>query len=215
MSHLYAAPHRALQDAHGTRALADLLDAAIIHDTLTDQDRAFIAAQDMLFLSTVDPEGRPTVSYKGGAPGFVRCEGETLVFPCYDGNGMFYSMGNLAAHAQVGLLFIDFATPNRLRIQGEATLEPAREDSAYPGALFLVRVAPTQIFPNCGRYIHRKSGGSQATHVPAPDGSQPVAAWKRIDIVQDALPDPDRRAAAEAGLITMDQYGEHVVTGRP
>jgi predicted pyridoxine 5'-phosphate oxidase superfamily flavin-nucleotide-binding protein len=215
MSHLYAEPHRALQDTHGTRALADLLDVAIIHDTLTDQDRGFIAAQDMLFLSTVDPEGRPTVSYKGGAPGFVRCEGDTLVFPCYDGNGMFYSMGNLSAHPQVGLLFIDFATPNRLRIQGEAAIEPVRPEDAMPGALFLVRVRPTQIFPNCGRYIHPQQARSQAIHVPAQDGSQPVAAWKRIDIVQGVLPAPDREAAEAAGLLTMDQYGGQVAAGLP
>jgi hypothetical protein len=62
----------------------------------------------------VDEWGRPTVSYKGGPSGLVRIDGPSdLVFPVYDGNGMFLSLGNIASTAQVGLLFIDFrvATP--------------------------------------------------------------------------------------------------------
>ena len=43
----------------------------------------------MFFLATADAEGRPTCSYKGGEPGFVRVlDPRTLVFPNYDGNGM-------------------------------------------------------------------------------------------------------------------------------
>lgn len=85
-----------------------------MHDSFTDQDRAFIESRDMFFLSTVDPEGRPTVSYKGGAPGFIRIADNVLTFPCYDGNGMFYSMGNLAVAPKVGMLFIDFEKPIRV-----------------------------------------------------------------------------------------------------
>ena len=215
MSHLYQEPHRALQDRFGTRNLADLLDAAIIHEALSDEDKAFIRQQDMLFLSTVDPEGRPTVSYKGGARGFVKIENGTLVFPSYDGNGMFYSAGNIASHSEVGLLFIDFATPNRLRIQGNATIEDVPPGGAFPGAQFLIRVRPAQVFPNCGRYIHPAQTRSQARHVPSPDGSQPVPAWKRIDIVHEALPDTDRDAARDAGLITMEDYAVRVARGEP
>ena len=216
MAQLYrgAAPRFAGAVRHAQR-LADLLDVAIIHDALTEEDQAFIQQQDMLFLSTVDPEGRPTVSYKGGARGFVKIEGGSLVFPSYDGNGMFYSAGNIAAHSQVGLLFIDFATPNRLRIQGEATIEDVQDAAATPGAQFLIRVRPTQVFPNCGRYIHPAHAHAQARHVPASDGSQPVPAWKRIDIVHEALPDVDRDAARDAGLITMEDYAAKVAAGEP
>jgi Pyridoxamine 5'-phosphate oxidase len=63
---------------------------------LPQEHKASIESRDMFFLSTIDHQGRPTVSYKGGDPGLVRVLGsKTLAFPCYDGNGMFYSMGNL------------------------------------------------------------------------------------------------------------------------
>ena len=38
---------------------------------IDDTAKAFIESRDMFFLSSVDPDGRPTVSYKGGDPGFV------------------------------------------------------------------------------------------------------------------------------------------------
>ena len=63
---------------------------------------------------TIDHHGRPTVSYKGGDPGFVRVlDGKTVALPCYDGNGMFYSMGNLLGNPQVGMLFVIFENPHR------------------------------------------------------------------------------------------------------
>jgi hypothetical protein len=101
----------------------------------------------MFFLSTLGADGCPTVSYKGGAPGFVKVDAGDLVFPCYDGNGMFYSMGNLARFPQVGLLFIDFEKPHRLRVEGTAVIgEGDALLAAYPGALFLVRVTPAHTF---------------------------------------------------------------------
>ncbi|WP_252405354.1 pyridoxamine 5'-phosphate oxidase family protein, partial [Escherichia coli] len=74
----------------------------------------------------------PTVSYKGGGPGFVTVvDAATLAFPGYDGNGMFYSMGNIEGQAKVGLLFIDFETPHRVRVQGHARM--LRDDPLMAG----------------------------------------------------------------------------------
>lgn len=115
MSQLYSPSHRAFQDQHDTRRLADRLES-LAHADLDPNDRAFVEAAAFFFLSTVDEQGRPTVSYKGGPPGFVRVVAPAeLVFPIYDGNGMFLSLGNIASTAQVGLLFIDFESPRRLR----------------------------------------------------------------------------------------------------
>lgn len=79
----------------------------------------------MFFLSTVDHQGRPTVSYKGGDPGFMKVlDNGTLAFPSYDGNGMFFSMGNIAGNAQVGLLLMDFEQPFRMRIRARLRYAP-------------------------------------------------------------------------------------------
>lgn len=208
-----------LQRRFDTEALAAAELAVIVHDALTPQDRAYIAAQEMFWLSSVDPQGSPTVSYKGGAPGFVRTpDDRTLMFPCYDGNGMYFSMGNIAATARVGLLFMNFETPSRLRVQGEAALvdDPAIVGQ-WPGAQFVVRVAITALITNCPRYIPRMQRVAASRYVPdAVTGAQPIPGWKRIDAIQGVLPARDQGLADSAGgLISMDEWGGMVANADP
>lgn len=205
----YTPAQKALHEAHDSDRLARMVLGAITSDEIRADFAPMIAASDFFFLSTVNAEGMPTVSYKGGAPGFVRNpDPKTLIFPIYDGNGMFLSAGNIAETAKVGLLFIDFERPNRLRVQGEATV--SADDpmmSAYPGARMIARVRVTACFLNCGRYIHKHARLEPSRHVPAADGAQPFPVWKRIDAVQDSLRREDMgRAAAEGGLITFEDY---------
>src|ERR671931_2800563 len=142
---LYSDESRRLQDRFDTRRLADRIEERIVHDRIDDDDRAFIEARDMFFIATVDENGQPQSSYKGGEPGFVRVLDErTIAFPLYNGNGMFLTAGNLLVNPQVGLLFIDFEGRKRLRMNGTASVDG--EDpllAAYPEAKLVVRVAAT------------------------------------------------------------------------
>ncbi len=207
MSELYGETHRAFQDQHDTRSLADRLET-LAHTELDSNDRAFVESSTFFFLTTVDEQGRPTVSYKGGPPGFVRVIGSAeLVFPVYDGNGMFLSLGNIESTAQVGLLFINFESPRRLRVQGVAQVIPNEGPSHSPGALHLVQIAVSQVFVNCGRYIHKFASQRLSPHVPDESGRQPFPAWKRIDGIADALSDRDKeKVIAAGGPIALDAY---------
>lgn len=212
----YTAKAKELQAQFDTSNLAIALIDAIVHDQLDDNDKAFIRSRDMLWLSTVDDQGMPTVSYKGGDPGFVQILNDnTLLFPSYDGNGMFYSMGNVATTAKVGLLFMDFEKPFRLRVQGEASLTEKTEIvGRFPGAQFAVKIAIKVIFQNCPRYVHRMQKVNQSRYVPAADGSAPMAGWKRIDAMQPVLATKDQgKADSAGGLLTREQWGEMVMTG--
>src|SRR5262245_45724563 len=116
--------HRYWQDRFDARRIADRIDELLVSDTIDAHAQRFIESRDMFFLATCDAEGHPQCSYKGGEPGFVRVVDEhTLVFPVYDGNGMFLSLGNIRGQANVGMLFIDFEQPNRLRVNGVATVD--------------------------------------------------------------------------------------------
>jgi len=212
MSNLYDETHRAFQDRHDSRRLADRLES-LSHAEFDPNDRDFIQAASLFFLATVDERGRPTVSYKGGAPGFVRIiSNNELVFPVYDGNGMFLSLGNISAKSHVGMLFIDFQSPRRLRVQGTARVLPTSDDAAghYPGAQYVVRVVAECIFVNCGRYIHKLDERKLSPHVPDESGSQPFPAWKRLDVIADTLGEEDRAAVTKAGgtLAVADYRGE-------
>ena len=156
------------------------------------------------------------MSHKGGTPGFVRVlDANTLAFPSYDGNGMFLSMGNLAGNDKVGLLFIDFETPHRVRVHGRASV--SRDDplaTTFPGAELVVRVAVTEIFVNCPRYIHQYRRVESSRYVPASTGNSLAPQWKRIDGIQDVLPARDRGVAATmGGTITPEEYGALVMNG--
>lgn len=205
----YGDEQRALQQRFQTGRMADLLEQVIVHPEIEEAERAFIEARDMFFLATVDGSGQPTCSYKGGDPGFVKVvDPATLAFPSYDGNGMFLSMGNIRATARVGLLFIDFETPHRLRVQGTAAVREADPLlAAYPGADLVVRVAVSQVFVNCSRYVHRYQRVKASRYVPRAGCETPFAEWKRIDVVQEALPPRDAGKTAKAGgTITIEEY---------
>jgi len=196
----YTEAQRALQDQFDTRRLADRIDQLLVHDVIDPSSAAFIGERDMMFVASVDASGQPTCSYKGGDPGFVRVlDPHTLAFPSYDGNGMFLTLGNLGETSQIGLLFIDFEHPSRLRVQGQATVsadDPLLE--TWPGAQLVVRVRVGQVFPNCPRYIHRMAEVEHSRFVPTSSGDAPVPDWKRSDWACDALPadDPARGGAS-------------------
>ena len=187
---VYHAGMRALQDRYDTRRLADRLDERLGRAAFTEQDRAFIESRALFFLATADAEGRPDCSHKGGVPGFVRVTGpDELEFPSYDGNGQFRSLGNMVANAAVGLLFIDFESPRRLRVNGDATvLDDAEALARHHGAQIVVRVRARRIFPNCPRYIHKSAGAALSADAPRPGHEPPAAAWKSMPILADVMP---------------------------
>jgi predicted pyridoxine 5'-phosphate oxidase superfamily flavin-nucleotide-binding protein len=186
----YHAGMRELQDRFDTRRLADRLDERLGRSVFRDDDRAFIESRPLFFVATADAQGRPDCSHKGGRPGFVRVVGpDELEFPSYDGNGQFRSLGNVHANPAVGLLFIDFESPRRLRVNGRATLlDDADALARHHGAELVVRVRAERIFPNCPRYIHRSAGAELSADVPCPGHEPPTPAWKSMSIVTDVLP---------------------------
>jgi uncharacterized protein len=216
MSNVYGPEHRALQDQFDTRRMADLLEGGFIAKEVDANNKAFIESRDMFFLSTIDTHGQPTVSYKGGEPGFVKVvDAKTIAFPLYDGNGMFYSWGNIAGNAKVGLLFLDFVKPIRLRVQGTASVDmndPLMME--YHEAQCIVRVTVDGMWPNCPRYVHRYEKVKVSRYVPRADCETPLAGWKRIDILQTSLAAKDQGKADQAGgLLTVEQWFGKVAEG--
>lgn len=191
---LYHEGMRQLQDARETRQLADRLNQVTVRTAFTPEDKAFIQRCAMFFIATADANGHPDCSYKGGLPGFVHVlDDNTLAIPDYDGNGMYRTWGNVLVNPNVGLLFLDFEQPKRIRVNGPAHVvkdDPLLAD--FPGAVFIVRVDAKQIFPNCPRYIHKMQVVEHSVYAPRANYTPPVPAWKGFDSFRDALPPRDR-----------------------
>ena len=212
----YSESARKFQKQNDSEKLADTMAAAIVSNELSDERAAFIASRDFFFLASVNANGEPTVSYKGGARGFVKVETpKTLVFPNYDGNGMFLSMGNLDDTRRIGLLFMDFETPHRLRVQGTARVSDDPDQiQMFPGANLVVEVQVSACFVNCARYIHKHTRLETSPYVPDDEGDQPFPSWKRIDGFQDVLPKTDQgRADDSGGLISAEDYAALLAKG--
>jgi len=216
MSRLYADEHRTLQDRFESRPLADRIEQIALKTEIGEEERAFIESRDFFFLSTVNQQGQPTVSYKGGNVGFVKVlDANTLLFPNYDGNGMYLSMGNIDANAKVGFLFMDFERPFRLRAQGTAVLSDEPDLlGRYKEAELLVRVTVSELWMNCPRYIHRFQRVKTSRYVPQEDADTPVCEWKRVDAVQDVLrPRELAQVQSAGGVIATEDWIARVQAG--
>jgi hypothetical protein len=79
--------------------------------------------------------------------------------------------------------------PGRLRVNGRASVsfdDPLIE--GLPGAQMLVSLTPTDIFPNCPRYIPALTMTAPSIYSPEA-GVDPIEpAWKSFDAFKDVAP---------------------------
>lgn len=132
-----------------------------IHRRLSEQAYAFIRQSPMFLLATADAEGRPTVSPKGDAPGFVHIEDDcTLLVPERPGNRLLFSLENVLRNPRVGLLFLSPGTDETLRVGGAATLVrdealSARFAARDKPALLVMCIAIEECYFHCAKAFLR------------------------------------------------------------
>jgi hypothetical protein len=77
----------------------------------------------------------------------------------------------------------------------------------YPEAQLIVRVTLASIFTNCARYIHGHRREEASPFVPRQGAETPVPEWKRVDYLQENLPQGDKEKAMRSGeTITEAEY---------
>jgi predicted pyridoxine 5'-phosphate oxidase superfamily flavin-nucleotide-binding protein len=211
----YGKEHRALQEKFGTTNMADRIAELASHNEFNDDAKGFIEHSEMFFLTTINDKGEPTVSYKGGDIGFVKVlDSTTLIFPSFDGNGMFLSMGNINGNPKIGMLFISFQTPHRIRVQGTASVSQDPQLLAhYKEADFVVTVKLSELWQNCPRYIPKYEKVRDSRYVPRADCETPLAEWKRVDLLQDVLPPDDLAKAQAKGTIDIVEWISKIQSG--
>jgi PPOX class probable FMN-dependent enzyme len=181
---------RKIQSAEELRALMgnpSPYTAKKIHHRLNELAQAFIHQSPLLFLSTIDSAGRPTVSPKGDSPGFVRVESPTaLLIPERKGNRLLMTLQNLLRNDHLGLLFVVPRTHESLRVHGTGSLlvddELCRSfTSRGRPALLVLRVEVTECFFHCGKAFLRSefwNPSSWPAGVPVSFGAEIAANLK-------------------------------------
>ncbi len=83
------------------------------------------------------------ISHRGGEPGFLEREANTLRFADYPGNNLFNTLGNLQQHPRCGMIILDFAHGDIVQISGHARL--SRQTYGTDNEQFLVSVTVSDI----------------------------------------------------------------------
>lgn len=87
------------------------------NDTLGPYERAFIAARDGFYISTVGSTGWPYIQFRGGPISFVNVRDEhTLAYANVTGNRQYITTGNLRGNQRAALFFMDYPHQTRLKL---------------------------------------------------------------------------------------------------
>lgn len=152
----YSQGERELQVRFGSEARALAFYENQVIDRLNEHMQAFIATQEMVFLSTADRKGRCDTSFRAGDPGFVEVvDAHTLRYPEYRGNGVYASLGNLMENPHIGLLFIDFLGHGvGLHVNGSAIIEElSHTETGDPRVERCVRITVEEAYIHCAKHI--------------------------------------------------------------
>jgi hypothetical protein len=129
----------------------------------------FIRRSPFLVLATADAQGNQDASPKGDGPGFVAVEDQrTLLIPERKGNRLMFSLRNILANPQVGIIFLVPGTDETLRVNGAAELtnDPellVRLSARGAPALLAIRVAVRECFFHCAKAFIRSQLWKQET----------------------------------------------------
>lgn len=139
----YHSGERAVQTQAGVTEMANRIGKSI-RSVIPPEAQAFMAAQPMAVVGTIDRDGAVWASLLTGEPGFLSTvDPQTLRIDA----GLLPDdpvMENLVVHPQIGTIVIEFATRRRMRLNGKADI--LRTDGA-------IEVHADQVYSNCQKYI--------------------------------------------------------------
>jgi hypothetical protein len=136
-------------------------------DSLGPEERAFIAEMDSFYLGSVSQDGWPYVQHRGGAKGFLKVLGPSLLgFADLKGNRQLLTTGNLAQDGRVCLFLMSYPLQARLKILGRAEVLGAKEHPELAKVLIppglekaterLFRIQVEAFDWNCPQHITRR-----------------------------------------------------------
>ena len=188
---------RQLQDEFDGRQVADALFDKRVNTELSVEQIKFLESSLFFFIASGCGE-RIDCSIKCGDAGFVKVLAPNrLVWPDYDGNLMFRTLGNIAVNSNVAMLFVNFENPSevnspgqvgKLRINGRATVQRGSGEFGFEGAKNIVCVEIDFVIPNCPRYLPDMQLLRSSKYTPKPGVTPPTPEWKTRDYIRPILP---------------------------
>ncbi|MEK0450402.1 MAG: hypothetical protein RL088_2670 [Verrucomicrobiota bacterium] len=149
-------------------------------DPFTDDEAAFIAARDSIYIATTNSDGWPYIQHRGGPAGFLRVLGpHQLGFADFKGHRQMLTTGNIDGNNRIALFLMDYPNRERLKILGHAKVLDAREHASLADQLaptpelrskierlFLIEVVSFDW--NCPQYITPRFTEAEVEQAVAP-----------------------------------------------
>ncbi|MEB8536948.1 pyridoxamine 5'-phosphate oxidase family protein [Acidithiobacillus ferriphilus] len=137
--------------------------SSMIKDSIPLSWIDFLENQPFFFIATSDKCGRCDCSFRGREwnisgkpyPLLKVIDPKTIVFPDYSGNMLYNSLGNILVNPNIGMLFVNFQSRSRARVNGAAEIIVNKDaySKTWPLALRYVKVTVEQAYPNCNARI--------------------------------------------------------------
>ena len=144
-----------VQTRAGVRDLAQRV-SRVISPTLPTNAQYFLEIQSMVVVGSLDSNNRLQVSVLTGKLGFIQALDESTIridaMP-FDDDPL---IENLRKKNEIGLLAIDLANRNRLKVKGEAQLKSST-----------IHVTTKRAYAQCPKYIQAREVGSISSEIRA------------------------------------------------
>ena len=120
---------------------------------IDDQTKKLIENSEMMFVSSFNPKddiyenGGVDINHKGGNPGFIKVEGNTLHIPDFVGNFAFNTLGNFILNPKAGITFFDFSKKKLILMSGDVSLfwDADADQTYFLGAERMWSFTPSKI----------------------------------------------------------------------
>ncbi|RZV48755.1 MAG: pyridoxamine 5'-phosphate oxidase family protein [Pseudomonadales bacterium] len=182
-----------------------------VESTLKPLSREFIQHAPLVFVSTVDQQGRLDVSPKGDAPGFCHiADDSTLLVPERVGNRLAFGFQNILQTGRIGLIFVIPRLRETLRVNGSAELTNDPDllhqlSAQNKSAILCTRVSIEEVFLHCGKAMIRSKLWQPEAWAPTPNISWgQYAREKSLD--NQATVEEAEKIAVEVDKVAEDNY---------
>ncbi|SRR5579885_500662 len=133
-----------VQTRAGVRQIADDVGEGI-DDRFPETARNFLALRRMVVIGSVDSRGRVWASVVAGEPGFIAVMDSRTLRIDAPPHRIDPILRNLETEGHVGLLFPDFTSSRRIRVNGRGSIGDGS-----------IVVRADQVYGNCRRYIQER-----------------------------------------------------------
>ncbi|MCH9813992.1 MAG: pyridoxamine 5'-phosphate oxidase family protein [Epsilonproteobacteria bacterium] len=149
------------QKKYSTTEQASKILSSIDTTCISNQVKSVISKCSYFFLSTASKDGQPNINFKGGDKGFVHVlDKNTIIFPDLLGNGILHGINDMMENPNVAMLFIDFITGVRYKVNGLATIIDNTEEinkyldfCGFDYPTRIIKVDVNYVIGNCSKNI--------------------------------------------------------------